>query len=310
VSPVVATVLMVALVVVLAGTSLFLFAEPVNEATQSPPPTAGFSWVQNGNSVTVTHVAGDSVSADQLSIAIDGTQTPWPDVGSSGTVGAGDVAQFTVTGTKDVSIVWQAADGERSTALATRTIDAPATASFSGTNAGIKSTSEDGGYLGFGNMRLDDAGFSPEGHVRIAPYKTPGSELQVRDTSDDKLATTGYSPAPGTHSFSLVYDGTTLTLTAGGKTVQTTAVSVEEDAIAIQVKRADADVTTAEVSTLKLDGASIGTPDAITVTANDEKSLLLEGGGVTDGFTLTGEFTFDDSGAVGGEGFVVRVDVA
>jgi hypothetical protein len=215
-----------------------------------------------------------------------------------------------VTGTTDVRIVWEPSDGKSSTTLATRTIEAPASAVFSGTNAGVKSSNDDGSYLGFANKRLENAGYTPEGHARIAPYK-PSDRLQFRDTGDSVITAQSFAASPGTYDFTLVYDGSEFTLTVDGQTVQTGAFSVEEDAIAIQVKRSGGNVTTAELSNLELDGAPIGSPDGMVLTGSDQKSILLEGGEFDDGFTLTGEFTFADDGTgPGDESFVVRIDVA
>jgi flagellin-like protein len=311
VSPVVATVVVVAVVVILASVIGVYTSDIVEKATQEPAPQASFSFLQNGNAVTVTHDAGDSIPADEVVVSAGGTEQKWSAVSSGSTISAGRTAQLTVSGKTDVQVIWRPDSSDRSAVLAERKITAPANPSYSGTNAKIKSTDEDGSYLGFGNRRLNNAGYSSEGHLRIAPYKSSGSQLQVRNTDDDVIEKTAYSPARGTHSFTLTYDGSTLKLTAGGQSVETSAFSVAEDAITIQVKKADRAVTTAKVSKLKVDGASVGTPDEISVSAVDEKSLLLEGGGFTDGFTLEGEFTFDDSGSVSsGEGFVLRFDVA
>jgi hypothetical protein len=134
--------------------------------------------------------------------------------------------------------------------------------------------------------------------------------LPVRDGGGSPVTSTGYSPAPGTHPFSLTYAGSTFTFPAGGASVTTGGVAVGDDALTVQVKKADAAVTTASVSNLQVDGASVGSPDGVSVSAVDDKSLLLEGGGFADGFTLTGEFAFDNSGSVNTEGFVLRIDTA
>jgi FlaG/FlaF family flagellin (archaellin) len=310
VSSVIATVLMVALVIVLAVAGGAFYFETANEATQEPAPTAAFEWTQNGNSLTITHQGGDQVASDQVTIMVDGSEVAWSDVASSGPITAGTAATLTVTGTTDVTVRWARPGSDDTAVLAQRTIDAPGTATFSGSNEGIRSTKDDKSNLGFGDKRLDAAGYSPAGQLRIAPYAGGGQQLQVRE-NNNPLTSAGSGITPGTHTFTVVYDGSTLKLTVNGQTVSTTAVDVEEDAITIQVKKADADVTTASVSNLQLDGASVGSPDSFSVSSKDEKSLLLEGGDVTDGFTLTGEFTFDDSGGgVKSEGVIIRFDFA
>ena len=313
VSQVVATVLVVAIVVVLGSTIGYLFLDIADEATQEPVPQASFSYVQNGNALTITHEAGDPIPAEELAIAVNEAEQKWNNVGSVGRVSAGKSAQLTISGKSEIKVIWRPTNSDQSAVLSTQAVTAPANPTFEGSNDAIKSTNDDGSYLGFGNKRLESDGYSAAGHLRIAPYQSSGTQLQVREATADEpvIASTGYSPSPGTHSFTLVYDGSTFKLTAGGQTVETSAFSVEEDAITIQVKKADSNVDVAKVSNLKIDGASVGSPDEITVNDKDQKSLLLTDGSFDDGFTLTGEFTFTESGPVSSdEAFVVRFDIA
>ena len=310
VSPVIATVFVVAIAVILASTVGIYMFDVIETATHEPAPQATFSFVQNGNAVTITHKAGETVPADELTVLYGEAQESWSSLSPGGTVSAGSAAQLMVSGETEVQVVWRPEDAESSSIVAQRVIDAPVVATFGGTNERIKSTNEDGSYLGFGDKRLEGAGYTPEGHLRIAPYKQSNDRLQVRDAGNAVISRSSLAATPGTTSFTVVYDGSSLVLSVDGETISTDAFSVEEDAIAIQLKRADDDITTAKVSNLRIDGASIGSPDGMTVETNDEKSILLRDGGFDDGFTLSGTFTFEDSGPVGDEGLIIRVDVA
>jgi len=308
VTPAVATVFVVAIVLILSTVVGIYFFDIIDKASQEPAPQASFSFLQNGNAVTVIHKSGATIPADELSFSVSGSEQKWTDVGSTGQVSAGSTAQLTVSGDQLIRLLWRPPNSERSAILVERTIRAPETAIFTGTNNKTKSSNEDAGNLGFGNLRLDSEGYTPEGHFRISPFDGD-EQLQIRDTSDTKIGTESPSFAAGTHPFTLVYDGSEFTFTAGGETVQTSAFAAEEDALTIQLKKSEASVTPATTSNLKIDGASVGTPDEIVLTSTDKKSLLLEGGGFTDGFTLSGDFTFGGSGS-GEEAFIVRIDIA
>jgi FlaG/FlaF family flagellin (archaellin) len=309
VSQAVATVFVVGIVIVLAATSSVYVSGVVGDATDEPPPQAAFGFLQNGNAVTIAHEGGDAVPASELAVAAGDARDPWRSLGGSGTVSAGSVAQLSVSGDETVGVIWSSPTSGRTAVIAETTVSAPTTAAFTGTTAAVRSTADDGSYLGFGDQRLGNAGDSSSGQFRVVPYATSG-QLPVRDGGGSPVISTGYSPAPGTHPFSLTYDGSTFTFTAGGASVTTSGVAVGDDALTVQVKKADAAVTTASVSNLQVDGASVGSPDGVSVSAVDEKSLLLEGGGFADGVTLTGEFAFDNSGSVNTEGFVLRIDTA
>lgn len=308
VTPVVATVLVVAVAVLLTAIVGFYFFDIVEQASQEPAPQASFSFLQNGNAVTVVHKSGDTISADELAFSVSGTEQTWSDVGSTGKVTAGSTAQLIVLGEHQVRLLWRPLNSDRSATLAEQHIKAPETPIFTGKNNKIKSSNKDGNFLGFGDKRLENAGYDPEGQFRISPFD-PANQLQIRDASSNPITSNSASFTAGTHPFTLTYDGSEFTFSAGGQTVQTSAFAAEEDAITIQLKKSEASVTSAKISNLKIDGASVGTPDEIVLTSNDKKSLLLEDGGFTDGFTLSGEFTYAGSGS-GTEDLIVRVDIA
>jgi FlaG/FlaF family flagellin (archaellin) len=309
-APVVATVLMVGITVIIASVGTVLFLGFADTYTQEPAPQASFSYLQNGNAVTITHEVGKPIPAGKLTVTHGEASDPWTAVGTGDPVAAGDSAQVTVSGKTTVAVRWLSPDGSRSATLAERTIDAPVRPTFTGTNAALK-TNGDGGnqYIGFGNKRLENAGYTTEGHVR---FVSSTNEVQVRDTKDQALTTTGFTPTEGTaQRFTLTYDGSKFRFSVEGATVETTAFSVEEDALAIQVKNRDSNIDQAQVSNLEIDGASIGSPDGFSVTTDQgARSLLLEGGGFDDGFTLTGEFTLETTGPISTDSFAVRIDMA
>jgi FlaG/FlaF family flagellin (archaellin) len=310
VSSVVATVLLVAIAVLLVSAGSILFLDVVDEATQPPAPQASFSFVQNGNALTITHEAGESIPSEQLTVRVDDASRGWHEVGSGERVSAGRSAQLTVSGETTVDVVWTAANGERSSTLATQTISAPSNPTFTGQNRDVVTDDTGPDYRGFSDWRLKDAGYTPEGHVRVV---SSTNQIQARnDGEDEAVADSEFTPADGvTYSFAVVYDGSSVEFTVDGQTIQTSAFGVEEDAVAIQVKNRNSKITTASVSNLHVDGASIGTPDGFsTTTSQSARSLLLENGGFDDGFTLTGEFTVATSGSIGNDEFSLRIDVA
>ncbi|RLM54110.1 type IV pilin [Halobellus sp. Atlit-31R] len=311
VSPVVATVLLVAIVLVLGSVLAFNFLGVVERATQEPAPQASFSYLQNGNALTITHEAGETIPAEELALQVGETDRAWQAAGPAQSVSAGDAAQLVVSGEKDVRVLWSPPDSDRSSVLSERTVTAPETPTFTGTNEKIK-TNGDGGDsdIGFGDKRLEAAGYSSSGHARILWSK---DKVQFRDQSESELSSSSISlPTDGTtRQFTLTYDGTTLTLTVAGATVATDQISVGGDALVIQLKNRDPSVTTAEVSELKIDGASIGSPDGFSTTTDQgARSLLLSNGSFTDGFTLSGTFRLEATGSGTGEAFGLRVDFA
>ncbi len=78
VTPVIGVVLMVAITIILAGT---VHAALIGFADEPPEPQsiAGFAFDEtecDGDGVTVTHVAGDSIPADELSLHSPAKSTP------------------------------------------------------------------------------------------------------------------------------------------------------------------------------------------------------------------------------------------
>jgi len=79
VSPVISTILMVAIVVILSAT-ISVFVLGLGEDIQNPSPVVGQSTGNidpnsggNGGIITVTHIAGDSVEIKNVQIIIDAT---------------------------------------------------------------------------------------------------------------------------------------------------------------------------------------------------------------------------------------------
>ena len=127
VSPVIGVILMVAITVILAaiiGVVVLDFGGDISES----PPSSTFSMSVSDNTATITHEGGETVDGDSISILIDGDEAPSEDVegledGSS--ISSGN--NFTVDVEdddegKELRIVWETSDGERSVTLFQQTI--------------------------------------------------------------------------------------------------------------------------------------------------------------------------------------------
>ncbi len=88
VSPVVGTILLVAITVAIAGTVGY-FAMTQSPGQPAPTVSVEFDNVQDGNDrFTITHLGGDNVSIANLSVKVGGTS--W-DIEESGSFAVGDV---------------------------------------------------------------------------------------------------------------------------------------------------------------------------------------------------------------------------
>jgi flagellin-like protein len=126
VSPVIGVILMVAITVILAAV-IGTFVLNLGQSVQPTSPQASFNFEYNetGNSTTITHETGDSISATQLNVtstaSLDytaaGTET-FEDVG--GEISAGDAATY-VKGSdwngETLRVVWTSEDGENSATI-------------------------------------------------------------------------------------------------------------------------------------------------------------------------------------------------
>ena len=141
VSPVIGVVLMVALTIVLAGT-VHAFVFGIADDNLHDQPMAGFSFETDateckGDGLSVTHVSGDTIPADQLYLRSDALSKATGDTPSGswtapggyttsgledGAVSAGSSATLCVGegGLEDetVQVVWRSESGERSAVLA------------------------------------------------------------------------------------------------------------------------------------------------------------------------------------------------
>ena len=119
VSPVIATILVVAIVVIISA-SLAAVTFGFTDNLGDPAPTVAFEYEYN-NGWNITHTSGDSVDSSALRVRVDdpdGSATdtiPWP---GSGSVSAGttvDLGVSDTTGNEEVSVIWE--DGDRSSSI-------------------------------------------------------------------------------------------------------------------------------------------------------------------------------------------------
>jgi len=111
VSPVIATVLVVAIVVIISA-SIAAVTLGFTDQLGDPAPTAAFEF-DHGDGWEITHTQGDSIDADALQIRIDDPDgvadnvTDWPGEGSVSAGSAVKVGGSDTTGNEDVSIIWE-----------------------------------------------------------------------------------------------------------------------------------------------------------------------------------------------------------
>jgi len=119
VSPVIATVLVVAIVVIISA-SIAAVTLGYTDQLSDPAPTTAFEFDYE-DGWEITHTQGESINADALQIRIDDPDgvadnvTDWP---GTGTVSAGasvKVDASDTTGNEDVSVIWE--DGSSSYSL-------------------------------------------------------------------------------------------------------------------------------------------------------------------------------------------------
>ncbi|AUV84712.1 type IV pilin (plasmid) [Salinigranum rubrum] len=132
VSPVIGVILMVAITVILAaviGTFVLGLGDQVSESAPQAQFSFDFTTTGSTDIINVTHDGGDSVSADQLSLNVDGTEvwttdsTTWtegPSVWSSD-VAAGDTLDLSTTdGAEDgdaVRIIWSSSNSDKTATI-------------------------------------------------------------------------------------------------------------------------------------------------------------------------------------------------
>lgn len=125
VSPVIGVILMVAITVILAaiiGVVVLDFGGDISES----PPSSTFSMSVSENTATITHEGGETVDGDSISILIDGDDAPSEEVEEleGNILSSGNNFTVDVEGDegKELRIVWETSDGERSVTLFQQTI--------------------------------------------------------------------------------------------------------------------------------------------------------------------------------------------
>lgn len=303
ISPVVGVTLLVAISIVL---SVAVASVVLGVQTPAKPPTAALDVDVADGKVTIEHTSGESIDADRLAIVYDGTTTDWSALGSvtSGDVTAGDSGTLSADSTGELRLRWTAPDGAQSHILYSSFV-APSAA------VSVTDVTFDSGYSGWSDAHLQTAGYSPEGHFR--EVQTTG-ELQFRDeetmpATTDKRSLSQASSGT-TRSFTLRYDGSTFTHTVDGTTLTTSAIHVEENAIAVMAKNRDSSVDAVRVTNIQINGNAVGT-DLDVSTSDKAESIVIEADGIEDGFELTGDVTYTYSGTPGSnEAIGVRIGIA
>lgn len=134
VSPVISTILMVAIVVILAAT-ISVFVLGFGENISDSGPTASFDTEQRGNPVVLTHISGDTIQTANLNIKGAATWST-----SNEELTAGDrITIIPDSGAENIVVTWT--QGDTSAILTSITIDGsnliinPSFAAGSGTDA-------------------------------------------------------------------------------------------------------------------------------------------------------------------------------
>ena len=126
VSPVIGVILMVAITVILAAViGSFVLNLGGSLGQSAPQASFGFDYDTASNNTTITHQTGDSIDVERLkTTGLDNGSYNWTDVGASGTISAGDSAEFNNDADwsgETVRVVWESEDGENSATLSTST---------------------------------------------------------------------------------------------------------------------------------------------------------------------------------------------
>ncbi|WP_396613372.1 type IV pilin (plasmid) [Haloferax sp. S1W] len=125
VSPVIGVILMVAITVILAaviGTFVLGLGDQVGDS--APQASFSFDYDESTGDLSVSHESGDPIEATQLNVSYSGTSYDW---NGTGTVGAGDTADYPGASLSDgdvVRVVWTSTSGDSSATLQKYTYNA------------------------------------------------------------------------------------------------------------------------------------------------------------------------------------------
>ncbi|WP_267643983.1 choice-of-anchor W domain-containing protein [Haloarchaeobius amylolyticus] len=307
VSSALSTVLMIALVLVLAaaaGTFVFDLGE---RATESPPQSAfSYEYDSVSGKTTISYQGGTELSGTELYVLHDGVEESWVNLGGATAVTAGDEVDVSVGSSRKVQLVWKSPSGETSTVLATRTFSASGSPVFSATNQGTSN--------GWANSRMT----SPDRNMRLVNEDSqPRVEIRNSNAGDAKISSTSFTPTAGsTYDFELRYNPSTdkLEFEVDGTVVSEQPAPTPDDGeLGILLKTRNGGASKSiSVDSLTLDGASIGSPDGLSVSGDGQtKNLLIDSADLKNGFTLSGDvtFTFNPSEIDGSEELVFRIDL-
>ena len=138
VSPVIGVILMVAITVILAAV-IGTFVLGLGDSIGDNAPSASYDWDEDGTTATVTHVSGQTLDGDLLTLNAQGTGLDGSfDVGDSwggdteitsgdrmviGNDGNGaDIGDSDVAGDDELRIVWTSSGGGTSSTLTSYTV--------------------------------------------------------------------------------------------------------------------------------------------------------------------------------------------
>lgn len=192
ISPVIGTVLFLAIVLLLAALSGAFLFELTDQQDPAPQASLQLNPVDSSNDYRLVHRSGDNISGDRLTIR--GVSDPDQLAGTALT--AGDTIRLTPT-EETIRLVWEEQRGAPSSyTLATFEVSADAVAAalpdsvvFTGTSGGILNITGDGGATSTITTDSEPTGLGPasdidsDGTVEV-PYVDSSGNIRLVETDD------------------------------------------------------------------------------------------------------------------------------
>jgi len=297
VSPVVSTILLVAIAVLL-GAVVSVFALGIVEDVDEPAPSASFDgkFTESGT-IAITHVVGDTINGEKLYVRwtdVGGTEQEktWVELGGGAQVSAGDVVNKSgFNGDETVRLVWATATGDRSAILstfATRNVVAPlsdaAVTTEESTFASVSAAFGSKAWQALG--RAGDRGSSGDWEIGIGP----------NDAGSNGTANLAWQSGTA-YPFTLTYNQSgngKATFALDGKTVDSDVDSFSStgDTIGFTLVNQTADQEV-RLEDLRLDGLRLTKSTATSgVDGNRKTAYTVSKDSIADGFVFTGNVTF------------------
>ena len=296
VSPLVSTILMVAITVVLAAV-VSVFALGILDGVSDPAPTADFDaeFTDSGD-VRIQHAQGDTIDGDRVFLKISdasGSRTlGWTDLGGSADVSAGSVVTASgLNGDETVRVVWESETGAESATLRTfqtRGITAPLSSASSQTEAGtfVSNSGLFGTKAWQALGRAGNRGPSGDWEIGIGP----------NDAGSDGQANIAWQNGDS-YPFTLTYNQNgngEATFAIDGKAVDSDvdSFSTTGDTIGFTLVNETTDQSVM-VENLRLDGLRLQRSTAQSgVDGGRETAYTVSKDSIADGFVFTGQVTF------------------